>query len=764
MHKILSLFFLINSFFLWGQTDYSDSWEDFFSYHNVKDLQHTDTHIIAVSDNAVFFYDKQTTTYEKISSVNGLIGSTTSAFYFDTVQNLLVIGYEDGTLEIIDANREITLKPDIKNFSVIGSKRINHIKANGSILYLSTDFGIVIFDSEELEYKETLYIADASTEVVVHETEILNNTIYAATENGIYFASLDEAFLNDYNNWTHFQTNDLSNIIAFNNELYVSIAHFFYKFENNNSLQLLNTQPTTIYDITVSNDNLVIIDKRRARIYDENLQQTGEVHAADVPNYYFDPHTAYIYQNDLYIATKNFGILKTPIADMSSFEEIHPQGPVNNKPFSITVKDKNLWVVYGGYDSSFAPSEKEMGACHFNGENWVHIPFGPEAIPIKTLVQTTIDPSHENRVYISSYGYGIVILENDTFVTHWDDQNSGLEGFDTTYSPIRVGGTVLDDEGNLWVATAHVENRLKRYNPNTNTWTNHPLVYNDLYGVNNIIIDKSGNKWFGSVTAGLVADKNGIKSAVFNTETTTGNMPDAYVKSLAVDNANRVWIGLKHGLTTFNSSASFFDLASYETKPIVLASGEDDNFGVALLAEQQVNSICVDGADNKWFGTLNGVLHTNSSGQETLSNFTTVNSPLPSDVIHTIQFDASTGKIYFATAKGIVAYNSNISPYGEHLEEVYAYPNPVKKQHDFVTIDGRNGTHIPNGTNVKIVDIAGKLVFETNVKEGQELYGGKVVWNKTNLSGRKVASGIYVVLLTTKDNSETSMTKIAIIN
>ncbi len=764
MHKILSIFFLINSLFIWGQTDYSGSWEDLFSYHDVKDLQHTDTHIIALSDNAVFFYDKQTKAYEKISSVNGLIGSTTSAFYFDALQNLLVIGYEDGTLEVIDENREITLKPDIKNFSVIGSKRINHIKANGSTLYLSTDFGIVVFDSEELEYKETLYIGDTSTEVLVHETEILNNTIYAATENGIYFASLDEAFLNDYNNWTHFQTNDLTNIISFNNELYVSVAHFFYKFENNNSLQHINTQPTIISDITISNDNLVIIDKRRARIYDENLQQTGEIQATDVPNYYFDPHTAYIYQNDLYIATKNFGILKTPITDMSSFEEIHPQGPVNNKPFSITVKDENLWVVYGGYDSSFVPSGKAMGACHFNSESWVNIPFGPEAIPIRTLVQTTIDPSHENRVYISSYGYGIVILENDTFVTHWDDQNSGLEGFDTPYFPIRVGGTVLDDEGNLWVATAHVENRLKKYNPNTNTWTNHSLVFDDFYGVNNIIIDKSGNKWFGSVTAALVANKNGTKSAVFNTETTTGNMPDAYVKSLAVDNSNRVWIGLKHGLTTFNSSASFFDLASYETRPIVLASGEDDNFGVALLAEQQVNSICVDGADNKWFGTLNGVLHTNSSGQETLSNFTTTNSPLPSDVIHTIQFDGSTGKIYFATAKGIVAYNSNISPYGEHLEEVYAYPNPVKKQHNFVTIEGRNGTNIPNGTNVKIVDIAGKLVFETNVKEGQELYGGKVVWNKTNLSGRKVASGIYVVLLTTKDYSETAMTKIAIIN
>ena len=65
---------------------------------------------------------------------------------------------------------------------------------------------------------------------------------------------------------------------------------------------------------------------------------------------------------------------------------------------------------------------------------------------------------------------------------------------------------------------------------------------------------------------------------------------------------------------------------------------------------------------------------------------------------------------------------------------------------------------------VKILDAAGNLVFETNVKEGQELYGGKVVWNKTNLAGKKVASGVYIVLLSSNEGTETSITKIAIIN
>jgi hypothetical protein len=129
-----------------------------------------------------------------------------------------------------------------------------------------------------------------------------------------------------------------------------------------------------------------------------------------------------------------------------------------------------------------------------------------------------------------------------------------------------------------------------------------------------------------------------------------------------------------------------------------------------------------------------------------------------------VKVDDSDGRVYFATDKGIVAFDSGVAPYGETLEEVYAYPNPARKNHEFITIDGRNGAHLPRGTNVKILDTAGRLVHETNVEVGQEAGGGKVIWNRTNLRGRKVASGVYIVLLTLPDTSETASTKIAIIN
>ena len=42
-----------------------------------------------------------------------------------------------------------------------------------------------------------------------------------------------------------------------------------------------------------------------------------------------------------------------------------------------------------------------------------------------------------------------------------------------------------------------------------------------------------------------------------------------------------------------------------------------------------------------------------------------------------IKVDKNNGKVYFATDKGIVAYNSKVAPFGESLGAVYAYPNPA---------------------------------------------------------------------------------------
>lgn len=771
------LFIVCLSQNIFGQIDYSENWSDFYSYNNVKDFIKVGTNTYAIVDNAVFVYDETTGSSEKFSSVNGLSGETTSSLYFNETYQRLVIGYENGLIEVVHENGEITISPDITNFPLSTERSINHIVEYDDTLYLATAFAIVEYDIENLTFGDTFFIGDQSTELYVNKLAIKDGFLYAATENGIFEGDLSDPNLIDFNNWNNYFTNNFSAITNFNNRLFVGSGRDFYEFDPGSPLNRVQRLASNIFNITSSETNLSIAVERRAYIYDDQIQFIAEIISDSNSDYYFKLNTAFVENNQVFLGTQEFGILTTTINSLESYFEIHPDGPNSNAAFSINANQSNLWIVYGKYSNSYAPLNNKYGYSHFNGENWINIPYNPE-FPAKGLVNITYDPVHENKVYLSSWAAGgnqtpdesggMLIVENDEPLIYWTRLNSDLEDAvpnSPTYHSTRINGSTFDREGNLWIANAWVDNMLKRYSP-SGQWSSFDLsdiLTTGARGLNELVIDKSNTKWIGTRRNGvLIYNENGDRKKALTTEVTKGSLPHLNVRTVVADNSNRIWLGTQAGLVVYYNAGGVFDAEIYDAEPIIIL---DDGIPKKLLGDQPVNSIAVDGADNKWFGTDGGgIVQTTPNGREILNIFNSTNSPLPSNTIVKISVDESTGVVYFATDKGIVAYNSNIASYGEELGEVYAYPNPVLRQHDEVTIDGREGEHLPLGTNVKILDSAGYLVYETNVVEGQELQGGKVVWDKRNLAGRKVASGVYIVLLTNEDSSETSSTKIAIIN
>ena len=115
--------------------------------------------------------------------------------------------------------------------------------------------------------------------------------------------------------------------------------------------------------------------------------------------------------------------------------------------------------------------------------------------------------------------------------------------------------------------------------------------------------------------------------------------------------------------------------------------------------------------------------------------------------------DPFTGTVYFATVNGLVAFNGTATAPRDNLDDVYAYPNPVRPEFSGnVTIDG-----LTADANVKITDIEGNLVYEETSE------GGSVLWDTTAFGKYRVASGVYLILITTEDAIETKVSKIMII-
>ena len=774
MKKTFLFFLVFTPFFLFSQTDFTNRWEDFFSYNNVKDFLVIDDNMYALTDNAVFIYNTTSKETQKLSSINGLSGETTSAIYYNNATKRLVIGYETGLIEILDEDGSITISKDIVNFNQSGEKRINHISEFNNKLYISTPFAIVVYDIDKLEFGDTYFIGANSSSISINQIVIADNQLYAATENGIYKASLSNPNLIDFNNWQRLFDGNFSNLIKFNNGIYASTGSDLIKI-NGSNFTVEKSFSRAIKSLKSNNQNLIVTTQLEAQVLNINLSEIYK--STPTTNYNFTLNTASVIDSNLLLATNEFGILQTSVLGSQTFTEIHPKGPLSNSVFNMDAFNKNIWFVYGGYTSAYVPLGNLKGYSHYNGTVWKNTPF-TSAFPVFDLVNVTIDKTQENRAFLSSFsdtnsgnilsGGGLLEVVDDQVINFYNSKNSPLEDLfpnDPNRITTRIAGTIFDSQGNLWVTDALGADKLKK-RTSGGTWQSFDLrsiQTNSAEEVNMIVIDKINSLWIGTRRNGAyVYNETGDRKRALTTEPTKGNLPHANVRTIAVDRNNKIWIGTQSGLVVFYNANGLFDASIYNAEPIIIL---DDGIPKKLLGNQTINSIAVDGADNKWFGTDNGgVLYTNPSGQKTLASFNKDNSPLPSNKILNISVDTTNGKVYFATDKGVVAYNSNVAAFGETLEEVYAYPNPALKNHQTVTIDGKNGKHLPKGTNVKILDVAGNLVYETNVVEGQEIQGGKVVWNKTNLAGKKVASGIYIVLLSNDDASEKTFTKIAIIN
>ena len=129
------------------------------------------------------------------------------------------------------------------------------------------------------------------------------------------------------------------------------------------------------------------------------------------------------------------------------------------------------------------------------------------------------------------------------------------------------------------------------------------------------------------------------------------------------------------------------------------------------------------------------------------------NSPLPSNTVQEIAIDGKSGSVYFATQGGLMEYRGLATDGSENLSKLRAFPNPVRPNFSkSVTIDG-----LTQGSNVKITDIEGNLVYEGTSA------GGSLQWDTRAFGRHKVASGVYVILVTAEEQAETKVAKLMIV-
>ena len=141
-----------------------------------------------------------------------------------------------------------------------------------------------------------------------------------------------------------------------------------------------------------------------------------------------------------------------------------------------------------------------------------------------------------------------------------------------------------------------------------------------------------------------------------------------------------------------------------------------------LLETETVNAIAVDGANRKWIGTKNsGIYLISENGEKEILHFTKENSPLLSNTITTIAINQLSGEVFIGTDEGLISYQGDAIEGKNTFENVFVYPNPVRENYDGpVTVTG-----LVENTDIKITDISGNLVYSTTSLGGQAVWDGK---------------------------------------
>ena len=227
-----------------------------------------------------------------------------------------------------------------------------------------------------------------------------------------------------------------------------------------------------------------------------------------------------------------------------------------------------------------------------------------------------------------------------------------------------------------------------------------------------------------------------------------------YVRCCVEDRYGNIWFGTNIGPFEYLATDVTSDTEVFQQ--IKVPRNDGTNLADYLLSGIDITCIAIDAANRKWFGTNdNGIYLIDYDNTTQIHHFTASNSPLLSNNIESIAIDDTTGEVYIATDKGLCSYASDASGYAERLvkDNIYAYPNPVTPDYTgLITIVG-----LTYRSEVKIVTSSGQIVAEGTSN------GGTFTWDGCDINGKRVASGVYMVMVATEEGKKGIVTKVAIV-
>jgi len=657
---------------------------------------------------------------ELIGKSNGLHDMGIACSAWDSEQSQMIIAYQNSNIDIIQGDQVYSIN-DLWLSNLYGNKKINDIYILHNWAFISTNFGIVVIDLTKHEIKDTWFPNNNRQNTITFQVNCTANDLYAVTENGIWTCPLKNNWATNAWQWrSEYNNIGIQKITQFNNQIYLYNNIAVYQYPSTVPLMVMNRGIINVCKASKEGVFLAIkwgskgsmiqlkADKTFLTVIDSSILSNPKDFCWDGNNIWVaDSLHGLFYKNNNATAISNWISLGGPQATI--------KGKINS----------NASFLVGGF------SNNNNGWARYNEEGWKSFVTN-KGVAIPVLNFSTTDPN-DNSIWFT--------YQNGLWHTNLDQSVS------EQITPLNVKGPYsdlqFDQEGVLWVLVDQQGLLQKR----DNSWKNIiPPSNISLNGAQKMVVNQQGQIWIIAPNNQGVIIYNSTNNTWYQLSTINNNLPSSSVTSILEDKKGTMWVGTNNGIGLFDCS----ELGN--CKAYLPQIKNSNGFAGLLFQKEIVNTMAVDGANQKWVGTNNGCWLLSEDGSQILQRFSKNNSPLPNDTILQICIAPLSGEVFMNTNNQLVSYRSSANETIQSTQNIIVFPNPVLPNYEGpIAMKG-----FVNNAIVKITTLDGKLVFQTRA------LGGQAIWNGKTYEGSKVASGIYLVFARDDAGMEKSMGKIII--
>lgn len=717
-------------------------WAAYTSMNELTDILVDGLDVWATTTGGVLNYNRALRRYRRFTQLEGLAGNQVRSVTADSSGSLWFGTAGQGLSRFHRSTN--TFDPAFLEFRDLS---ILSLLAKGNRLYVGTSEGISVFLIDREEVKESYRrLGNLAKDTEVTSLEIHDGVLFAGTPDGVAWARLDQANLQDPDSWrSKANTGPVLDMVAANGLVHAgsligvftydaAVDDFYHDFSSRgvSAMGALNGAGIAA---TVAGDFVL----RQGR---GSWQRIG---APIIDNVTAASRAG---GSHLWLGTTR-GLRVVGV----NAPVLPPSGePGSSRFYEIAlVGEDELWAASVPDDQQRTLS---AGAYRLADDSWT-VYDRSTGMPNDELV--ALETDRDGRLWIGTWGGGVSMFDTNERWVNINRDRSVLRGVSPS-SPafVVISDIQRDTDGNMWLLNVLAGVAvLDNFPPSRQLLIDQAsLGLDETVDFYRLAIGPDGLKWIASRTHGLILLDDG------GTPFTKGDdrfivvdqdieprLTSKRISGVHVDAAGNVWMATDSGLNVLTPD---YDRAAGELRRTAWRTYS--TFDGLLSSE--INTIESDDDGNIWVGTEGGLSRIGADGELDFT-LTRSNSGLIDNRVKGLTFDSRRGEMWIGTFDGLNRLRVIASEVTEGPEGFSVYPNP------FVTA-GRTHltfTGLPLGAAVRIFTVAGETVSALQADAGR----ATLTWDGQNESGFLVASGIYYYIAVGESGDRT-LGRFAVVN